>query len=443
MPTNITPVISVMAALTAMCTASLAGQAVATTTRDSAGVQIIVNAGATRVLPSTLELRIGQEDGAPEQMLYNVYAVTLDPGGNHYIGMEAEIRVFDSAGRYVRTIGRRGKGPGEFGMPPFPIWFSGDSIMAMDRNLMRTTAFNAQGKVLGTYTSYGHRGLVVRPIAPGDSAWVAIVEERIDDVQPGDAERRSNQYPQLRPGQVVQAPPIELRQYFPRNDSLGATLFRIQNEKVVGISDEPGYARRPFDDKPSYTVNSRGIAFAKVPTTYQVDVYDGRGRHVRSIRREYSPIPIRKSDFEGMPELLRDAYAMNVRTVATSREQFMERMLRSMEQRVDRMRSLPLPPHRSPVGRILASAEGMLWVERADFHEPALREALLLNDRLPVPTRWDVFDRRGAYQGTADFPVGFRPLAVNDAMRVTGAVISDLGVEFVVTYRVHGPARDN
>lgn len=411
-------------------------------TRDSAGVRIVMNGGATRTLSAALELRIGREDGAPEQMLYNVFSVALDPDGNHYIGMDAEIRVFDSSGRYVRTIGRRGKGPGEFNMPPFPIWFSGDSIMAMDRNLMRTTAFGADGKVLSTYSSYGNPGLEVRPIGPGESTWIAIVEERISD-EAAAAGPRPRPLPELRPGQVGEMPPIELRQYFPHNDSLGATLFRIPNEKRVGISKEPGWARRPFDDKPSYTINSRGIVFAKVPTNYRIDVFDASGRHVRSIRREYSPVRITRSDFEGMPERLRDATAMSARAISISRDEMLAQMLRSMERIVDQLRDLPLPEYRSPVGRVLASAEGMVWAERSDFHEPALREALLRNGRFPVATRWDVFDRDGAYIGTVDLPTGFRPLAVNDAMRVTGSVISDLGVEYVVTYRVHEPGGDN
>ncbi|HEX6694664.1 MAG TPA: 6-bladed beta-propeller [Longimicrobiales bacterium] len=405
--------------------------------RDSAGVRIVQNAARDVRLPAREISRIGKSDGRPEDILYSVYSVAIDPRGNHYIGMEAEIRVFDRAGKYVRTIGRKGKGPGEFGMPPFPLWFSGDSLMAMDRNLMRTSAFTLDGKLIDTYSSYNHKGLEVRPIGRSNLSWIALVEDRIDDIHDEEAMMRMYSYIKLAPGQVGEYKPIELRRYFPANDSLGATVYRIRNEKIIGTKEPPGFVQRAFEDRPAYVVTPAGFVFAKVPTEYRVDVFDQNGRMVRSVRRSYTPIRVSAKDFDGMAELMVEAGLLGAIFPNPSViPQYKKERLRGELARVDRLKKQPLPPSRHPIGRIFASANNTLWVERSDLQTPAERAAFVSNSRYRIPTRWDLFDGSGAYLGTTDLPIGFRPMNVADDGNITGVYRDEDDVEYVVTYQV-------
>ena len=62
------------------------------------------------------EVSIGELDGPGEYLLGCVFSIAVDDDRNVYVfdGQAQEVRVFDSAGVYVKTLGRRGEGPREF-----------------------------------------------------------------------------------------------------------------------------------------------------------------------------------------------------------------------------------------------------------------------------------------------------------------------------------------
>lgn len=90
---------------------------------DSAGIAIITNRGADFLLDWTFTptLTLGGEDEGPESF-FNIgpTAVAADTRGNLYIMDRGNHRVviFDDAGNHLRTLGRKGGGPGEFQMWP-------------------------------------------------------------------------------------------------------------------------------------------------------------------------------------------------------------------------------------------------------------------------------------------------------------------------------------
>jgi hypothetical protein len=61
----------------------------------------------------------GKVEGGPNELLSGVRAVAFGPDETLYIldGQNTRVVVIDSAGRYLRTLGRRGNGPGELQMP--------------------------------------------------------------------------------------------------------------------------------------------------------------------------------------------------------------------------------------------------------------------------------------------------------------------------------------
>jgi hypothetical protein len=97
-------------------------------------------------------------------------------------GGNSTIYVYDLAGTPVRTIGRRGGGPGEF-VTPSPLLERGDSILVWDRRQQRVTFLDLAGDYLGSREvavappSHGFvRTLRVR----GDTTWI------FTDNYPGD-----------------------------------------------------------------------------------------------------------------------------------------------------------------------------------------------------------------------------------------------------------------
>lgn len=99
------------------------------------------------------ELKIGSRDDA-EQALTSVTALTLGPGKEIYVAQPQEgcIKVFSPAGRLVRTIGRKGEGPGEF-MALDNMGWVGDTLYVSDGRLGRVSLFGTDGRYLRSLSS--------------------------------------------------------------------------------------------------------------------------------------------------------------------------------------------------------------------------------------------------------------------------------------------------
>lgn len=91
-----------------------------TTTIDTVGDTVVARttggSDAASAQALTAEITIGVEEGADEYTLGQVTEVEVGPGGAIYVfdRQVPALRMYDSAGKYVRTLGRKGGGPGEY-----------------------------------------------------------------------------------------------------------------------------------------------------------------------------------------------------------------------------------------------------------------------------------------------------------------------------------------
>lgn len=83
-------------------------------------------------------VRIGVAEGASYEQLYQVRAAARLEDGTVAVanGGSAEIRLFDRTGRFIRSIGGRGEGPGEFAFLQRLLVLRGDTILAGNVNMM-------------------------------------------------------------------------------------------------------------------------------------------------------------------------------------------------------------------------------------------------------------------------------------------------------------------
>ena len=90
--------------------------------------------------------------GPPDGYLGNVDAVAADSRGNIYIldGTTQEIQVFDATGGFLRTLGGRGQGPGEFREALGPAIARGDTLLVADGGAPRYSIFAPDGTFMGT-----------------------------------------------------------------------------------------------------------------------------------------------------------------------------------------------------------------------------------------------------------------------------------------------------
>ncbi len=106
------------------------------------------------VLELTEDLVITGNEGIEEQMFQSINTLDVDKEGNMYILDEqaGNIKVFDRNGDFVMTIGRKGQGPGEFGMPISLILTKQGIIIVNDMGQRKIQYFDRDGNYLKEFS---------------------------------------------------------------------------------------------------------------------------------------------------------------------------------------------------------------------------------------------------------------------------------------------------
>jgi hypothetical protein len=108
-----------------------------------AGGETAESSAAVPVYRGVEDVTIGQLDGPPEYTFSQVGGVTRDGLGRIYVadpGVGA-VRVFDSAGSFLFTVGREGEGPGEMIRPICPTFGPSGLLWVRDGGNRRYDAF--------------------------------------------------------------------------------------------------------------------------------------------------------------------------------------------------------------------------------------------------------------------------------------------------------------
>jgi streptogramin lyase len=124
---------------------------------DKAGNLWMVDTGTQTVRKFTLDgkvlLTIGtpNEPGADETHMNQPNDVAVASNGDIYVSDgygNDRIVVFDKSGKYLRSWGKLGTGPGEFSQPHSIALDSKDRVYVADRNNVRIQIFDSKGKFL-------------------------------------------------------------------------------------------------------------------------------------------------------------------------------------------------------------------------------------------------------------------------------------------------------
>ncbi|MDZ4673353.1 MAG: 6-bladed beta-propeller [Gemmatimonadota bacterium] len=210
------PAAPLLLLLAAACGGDASSGALATRA-DSAGVQIVTSAEPSwrsgdgwRIEP-TPTLDIGPTvDDDPNYDLFQVRGARLLPGGDLVVLVAGhrQLRIFDSQGAWVRTIGRDGDGPGEL-RSAGGLQVAGDTIFVADNQLSRITAFSTTGEALTSwpYPTTEANGRLFPGDRMADGSWLGWAGLRFDASGsiPGGTTRNPVLYFRI-PADLAQAP---------------------------------------------------------------------------------------------------------------------------------------------------------------------------------------------------------------------------------------------
>ncbi len=222
----------------------------------------------------TEELTIGRGASEDEQ-LQEVLTVQADAQGRIYAldSKAAQVKVFDARGRFLRAIGKKGQGPGEFDLPGRCVVTPGGELAVLDLGNHRVSFFSLEGKLKREISTATHNLLHLRVNARGD-----VFSDRV----------------------IVRRP-----------QELGFELVRFSpdlSSSVVlaseGFPQLPGHLN-PFRPQILYGLTrDDGLAWACMDR-YEITVLDPEGRPRRKIVKEPEPNSFRDEDRK---EFLREIF---------------------------------------------------------------------------------------------------------------------------------------
>ncbi|MYD12892.1 MAG: 6-bladed beta-propeller [Gemmatimonadetes bacterium] len=352
------------------------------------------------------EVSMGELDG-PDELLFGwIRSIAVDDDHNVYAfdDQAQAVRVFDSAGRYVETLGRRGRGPGEFSRAESIATLPDGRLVVRDPGNAALEVF-VPGTTETERWRYNVGGLhSLTPLYTDASGRTYL---HTTDLSRTDFTMHI----------VVFGPDGTQIDTLPEPSS---TYEPPEVTAERGASSVGYYV--PFSPELYWTIHPSGHFLSGVSTEYKIDL--ARDDGVLRIERAANPVPVHE-----------------------------EELARQRESVVQRMRAFapgwtwdgpPIPDHKPLFGDLVAGRDGRIWVAvpteaRAvenPNHDPEDPSSAPVVWR--APPRYDVFEPDGTYLGAVMPPAGFTGSTqpVFDGDYVWAVTRDELGVQRVVRFRI-------
>ncbi len=218
------------------------------------------------------ELSIGVAEGPEEYMFSNLRNLAVDDRGYIFAldVREKHIKIYNDEGKYVRTIGRAGQGPGEIGFPRNVCITPQNEVMVPDSMNNRLTFFSMEGEFIRSITTTPLELLETKIDSNGDIIGLDIVLE----------EENSRH--------VLKKFDDDLK-YLCSFD-----YSPLQNPRN----------RNPYMSSLVWGIDKNDRVVCGYPTTYEIKIFDTDGNIIKRIEKDYKPLEVTKEDLklaEGMP----------------------------------------------------------------------------------------------------------------------------------------------
>jgi hypothetical protein len=371
-----------------------------TLARDSAGTVIVENGAlgpeAVWQVGDTPVLDIGSLDGAAEYQLFRVSSALRLRDGRIAVANAgtSEIRLYDSAGRFIRSFGRAGEGPGEFRGMSAAWAVAGESLYVADRRLNRIEVFDTAGRFVRSAPFHAEAaGAVLQAYGVFNDGTLLVATSAVfgpTPVEPGVARDSSVYFRFSRQGELL--------------DTLGTYP---DFERFIKVQDN-GFTvtGAPFARQGLRAVCGDGFYYGS-SDRFEIRYYGADGSLRRLIRRAHRNLSVTPEDIDRYRAQRLDGQRSD------SDRRAVERLLAD----------LPFPATMPAYASIRCDDEGNLWVQ--EYRRPG-------DDEI----RWSVFDPEGRLRGWVRTP---DKLAVTHIATdfVLGVWRDDVDVEHVRLYALH------
>jgi hypothetical protein len=205
-------------------------------------------------------LQIGKAAGKEEYMFQEIRAIEVDDAERIYISdwKESHIKIFDKNGVYLKTVGRRGQGPGEFQKINRLQIINHNQLSVFDGNLKRLSVFSLDGDF--------EKSIPIQKMSPLD---VGI---------------GSNGYFLVK---TVHLDPVSAKA------GIAVNLYDPEFNLIKVLdADKPQDVLTPFQPYFVWALLTNNDILLGNNERYSFSLYDPRGEKIRTINKDYKPIPI-------------------------------------------------------------------------------------------------------------------------------------------------------
>lgn len=391
------------------------------TVADSAGVKIVRHgygdlverSGHPGFLP-TPSVQIGSrdQDGAA---LYRVTDVARMPNGQIAVANSGtgEVKLFDSGGRFLHSLGGLGDGPGEFRQLS-KLGISADGhVLAYDSQTDRITVFDAEsGAVVETTTLTVTKeqydfGSMRHAWAIGwlrDGRFMGYYNTPLGALAMEDGWTKQEWMSHIHFFDDGKASDILTstrgRQRWLMISNLGGGRTRVQR------------IANPFESTLETDTDGELVAYGNT-RRFDISIMDGNSGVVVRIVRRVDDTRLATGNH-------REAW------ISSRLEDIGDDGTERARRRMALYENMPFPDTLPAFETLVLQQGGRLWVKEASFDDPTSGSR-----------EWSVFDREGYPIGTVEMQTDFRPFEIGNDY-VLGVWTDDLGVEYVHMYDIIG-----
>jgi hypothetical protein len=324
------------------------------------------------------EVSFGAEESGPGAV-YKPGQFAVDGRNRVYIYESGEgvIKVYGADGGFLKTVGRKGQGPGEFAMAFFLGFCPDGRLLVTDYQNRRTSFFGPEGEFLG---SYQWTKSISLPLLLLDDAYV--VHESLYDAGASKLFVKAYDFGGA-----------EIKNW--GEFVLAAMNQLVRGETVITVSV-------PFSPHSVLTGDpTLRRVYHCLNDKYLIEVFDADGRLFRKMDRPYELPPFTDAD----------KVAYTARTGGSA-------------QVTDLYKDMPWPKVKTVTERMLCDDRGFLWVATNETKDEDKRKL----------TAYDVFDAEGRYD--ARVWLDFNPARFAAGKMYRYKEDPETGVRVLTRYRI-------